>query len=105
VITPDFYASQSRLRLIDPGLKLFVALPLLGICLWADSIVLSIAILIFTGSILVKGGGVPLRIYMKLVFLPISFFAGNRHHCFGHIGYAGAFLFFILCFREVCWLY
>jgi cobalt/nickel transport system permease protein len=73
VITPDFYASQSRLRLIDPGLKLFVALPLLGICLWADSIVLSIAILIFTGSILVKGGGVPLRIYMKLVFLPISF--------------------------------
>ncbi len=93
MITPDFYASQSRLRLIDPGLKLFVALPLLGICLWADSIVLSIAILIFTGSILVKGGGVPLRIYMKLVFLPISFLLlGTVTIAFFHSMFSGSML-------------
>jgi cobalt/nickel transport system permease protein len=73
MITPDYYAARSPLRRIDPSMKLFFALPLLGLCLWADSITLSLLLLLLMGSVLVLKGAVPLRVFVLSHLLPGSF--------------------------------
>ncbi|MBA1334335.1 MAG: Cobalt ECF transporter, transmembrane component of energizing module CbiQ [Firmicutes bacterium] len=69
----DRYAYRSKLKKTDPMQKLFFAVLTLGMCLWADSNVISAAVLVLMGGITVFRGGTSLYFLMKLLAIPMSF--------------------------------
>lgn len=69
----DLYAYRSRLKKTDPMQKLLFAGLTLGVCLWANSNVISVAVLALMGGITVFRGGTPLSFLLKLLAIPISF--------------------------------
>ncbi len=69
----DQFAYLSKLRHRDPMEKLFFAILTLGVCLWADWIVISIAVLFIMGWVSVREGGTPLPLFVKLMLVPFSF--------------------------------
>jgi len=69
----DRVAYSSKLKKKDPLQKLFFTVLTLGVCLWADWTPVSIAILGIMGCITVLRGGIPLRFFMKLLLVPMSF--------------------------------
>jgi len=69
----DKYAYISKLRGEDPLLKFLFAVATLGICLWADLLLVSIFIAAFMAWAVVQKGGIPLCFYGKLMLVPMSF--------------------------------
>ncbi len=73
MISIDQSAYYSRLRKIDPVIKIITALVLIFICLFANSYLVSALIIIVVSFIIVKYDGTSLQILLKLMMLPISF--------------------------------
>jgi cobalt/nickel transport system permease protein len=69
----DKYAYISKLREEDPALKCLFAVATLGVCLWADSILMSLFIVSFMGWAAIRKGGIPPFFYGKLMLVPMSF--------------------------------
>lgn len=73
MILIDKYVYSSKLRDLDPMQKVFFALLTLGVCLWANLEIISITVIFIMGAITVLRGGTPLRFFMKLLLVPMSF--------------------------------
>ncbi|MFZ5595829.1 MAG: cobalt ECF transporter T component CbiQ [Bacillota bacterium] len=73
MINIDQYAYISKLKQTSPMKKLLFALLTIGVCLWADSIIISLLVLIIMGWITVHKGGTPLVLFLKLLLVPMSF--------------------------------
>ncbi|HBE78411.1 MAG TPA: cobalt ECF transporter T component CbiQ [Firmicutes bacterium] len=69
----DRYAYCSRLRDTNPLEKFIFAFTTMVICLWANSIVVSIVIITLMIGVAVLKGGIPLSFYLKLILIPFSF--------------------------------
>lgn len=69
----DKYAYISKLKDQDPMYKLVFCLMTLGVCLWANSIIISVLVLLVMGWNVVYRGGLPCAMYLKLLTVPISF--------------------------------
>ncbi|MCR4435101.1 MAG: cobalt ECF transporter T component CbiQ [Clostridiales bacterium] len=73
MINIDNYAYLSKLKKTDPMQKLLFALLTLGVCLWANSIAISVLVLFIMGWVTVCRGGTPPALFMKLLLVPMSF--------------------------------
>lgn len=73
MINIDKYAYVSRLKQTDPMQKFLFALLTLGICLWANSIIVSLLVLLIMGWVTVYKGGTPFSLFVKLMLVPMSF--------------------------------
>lgn len=73
MINIDKYAYISRLKQTDPMQKLLFALLTLGICLWANSVSISMIVLLMMGGVTVCKGGTPFSLFVKLMLVPMSF--------------------------------
>ena len=73
MISIDHSAYYSRLRKVDPVIKIITALVALFISLFANSYLVSTAIIIVLSYTIVKFGGTSFHILLKLMMLPISF--------------------------------
>ena len=73
MISIDKYAYSSKFKHTDPMQKVTFALLTLSVCLWADSLIISAAVIFIMGGMTVLRGGIPLRFFMKLLLLPMSF--------------------------------
>ncbi len=73
MINIDKYAYISKLKQTAPMKKLFFALLTLGVCLWANSVIVSILVLLMMGWITVYKGGTPFALFFKLLLVPMSF--------------------------------
>jgi cobalt/nickel transport system permease protein len=69
----DRYAYYSRLENINPLEKFIFAFTTIAICLWANSILVSIVIITLMIGVAVLKGGIPLSFYLKLILIPFSF--------------------------------
>jgi cobalt/nickel transport system permease protein len=69
----DKYAYMSKLKQADPMLKLVFTLLTIGVCLWANSIMVALLIMLVMGGLTVCRGGTPLAILTKLMLIPFSF--------------------------------
>lgn len=69
----DKYAYASRLKKKDPMQKLFFAVLTLGVCLWANSIPISILILLIMGTVIVGMGHISFKVFVRLMLIPIGF--------------------------------
>lgn len=99
----DRYAYLSRLKGTDPSQKLFFSALTLGVCLWSGSMAISVAILVLMGGLTVLKGGTPLRFFIRLLLVPMSFllvgvltiavnFSGNQEMYLVGLPLAGAYL-------------
>jgi cobalt/nickel transport system permease protein len=73
MINIDTFAYASRLNRIDPLQKFVFALLTLGVCLWADTLVVSIPVIFIMGWITIRSGGTPFSLFVKLLFVPMAF--------------------------------
>lgn len=73
MISIDHSAYYSKLRKIDPVIKIITALVVLFISLFANSYLVSTVIIIVISFIIVKFGGTSLQILLHFMMLPISF--------------------------------
>jgi len=73
MINIDTYAYASQLKRIDPLQKFVFALITLGVCLWADTLVISLAVLFIMGWMTIRSGGTPLSLFIKLMLVPMAF--------------------------------
>lgn len=69
----DKYAYISKLNKQEPMYKLVFCIMTLGVCLWANSIIVSIAVLLIMGWYTICKGGIPFALFMKLMAIPMSF--------------------------------
>ncbi|MDW7729927.1 MAG: cobalt ECF transporter T component CbiQ [Bacillota bacterium] len=69
----DKYAYMSKLKQSDPMPKLVFTLLTLGVCLWANSILVGLLIVLLMGGLTVYRGGTPLVVLFKLMLIPFSF--------------------------------
>jgi cobalt/nickel transport system permease protein len=69
----DMYAYASQLKKIDPLQKFIFAITTLGVCLWADTIVTSVAVLLIMSWITIQMGGTPFSLFLKLLLVPMTF--------------------------------
>lgn len=69
----DQFAYASKLKQQDPREKLFFAFLTLGVCLWANSALVSLLIICIMGWVTVCKGGTPLPVFLKLLAVPMSF--------------------------------
>lgn len=73
MLNTDTYAYASRLKAVDPMQKFIFAFLTLGVCLWADQLLVSIAVIIIMSGVAIGLGGVPLSVWLKFMFVPITF--------------------------------
>ena len=73
MLSTDQYAYLSNLKRQNPIEKLVFALLTLSICLWADCIYISIAVLLIMAWVSIFKGGTPTLVFLKLLLLPMSF--------------------------------
>lgn len=73
MINIDNYAYTSKLKHIDPMQKFVFALLTLGVCLWANSVLISIFVILIMGWVTICKGGTPLSLFIKLMLVPMSF--------------------------------
>lgn len=73
MINIDKYAYISRLKKTAPMKKLFFSMMVLGVCLWADSVVVSVLVLLIMAWCTVNKGGTPFNLFIKLMMVPTSF--------------------------------
>lgn len=69
----DFYAYASKLRGLNPGFKVFFAVATLLLCLIADNVWVSAAVILTMAGITVMMGKLPLRSYIPLLTIPFAF--------------------------------
>jgi cobalt/nickel transport system permease protein len=69
----DQWAYTSKLKNKDPVQKIFFALLTICVCLWANTISISILIVMMMVCLTVTIGGIPPRVFFKLMVLPMSF--------------------------------
>lgn len=69
----DKYAYYSQLRLINPHQKVLFTLLTLGICLFSESILLFIIIILLMGYLTVYKGKTPFTLFCKLMYIPLTF--------------------------------
>lgn len=73
MINIDTYAYASRLKCIDPMQKFAFALLTLGVCLWADTLLISFAVIVIMGWMTIRSGGTPLSFFIRLLMVPMAF--------------------------------
>lgn len=73
MINIDKYAYISKLKDGDPMEKLAFALLTLFVCLWANSIIISLTVLLIMTWSTIYQGGIPGTVYFKLLLIPMSF--------------------------------
>lgn len=73
MLSIDQYAYSSRLKSKDPQEKLVFALMTLGVCLWADSLAVSLLVIMIMVGATVYIGGTPLLVFLKLLLIPMPF--------------------------------
>ncbi|HHY27862.1 MAG TPA: cobalt ECF transporter T component CbiQ [Desulfitobacterium dehalogenans] len=73
MLNTDTYAYASRLKAIDPMQKFIFAFLTLGVCLWADQMVVSIAVIVLMSGATIVFGGAPFSVWLKLMIVPLSF--------------------------------
>ncbi len=73
MISIDSVAYMSKLKKMEPRQKLAFALVTLGTCIWADYVIVSVAVIFIMGFTTVCRGGVPLRTFLRLFTVPMSF--------------------------------
>lgn len=73
MINIDKHAYNSKLKHRDPMQKLIFALMTMGVCLWADSIPVSVAVILIMIWVTVRKGGTPFPLFLKLLCVPMSF--------------------------------
>ena len=71
----DKWAYRSRLRRVDPLPKLVLALTALLVCLCCGSGAVGLATLLVMGALIVGLGGLPLRVYLRFLTVPLAFLA------------------------------
>ena len=71
----DKWANRSRLRRVDPLPKLVLALTALLVCLCCGSGAVGLATVIGMGALIVGLGGLPLRVYLRFLTVPLAFLA------------------------------
>ena len=69
----DRWAYQSRLRRTDPLPKLALSMAALVVCLCCGSVGVGLATLIGMGGLVAGLGGVPLRVYLRFLSIPLAF--------------------------------
>lgn len=69
----DRYAYQSKLRLIDPIPKFWFSISILLVCLFCESIVVSIATVVIMSAVTMKMGGQNFKTIKKFMAMPITF--------------------------------
>jgi cobalt/nickel transport system permease protein len=69
----DKLAYGSKLRKTDPLQKFFFTVLTMSVCIWANSALISMAILVLMIWVTTRRGGTPLPIMLKLLLLPMSF--------------------------------
>lgn len=69
----DSYAYKSKLRKINPEFKVIFAFLTLLICIIADNIYVSLAIIVSMGFITIFKGGIKFHEYMSLMSIPLVF--------------------------------
>jgi cobalt/nickel transport system permease protein len=75
VISTDTYAYRSKLKRIDPQEKIFFSILTTGVCLWANSVIVSISIILLMWINIVYRGCLPGSVFVKFLRIPISFLA------------------------------
>lgn len=73
MINIDKYAYISKLKHTAPMKKLVFSILALGICLWADSVIVSVLVLLIMYWCTVCKGGIPFGLFLKLMLVPASF--------------------------------
>ncbi|SHI67634.1 cobalt ECF transporter T component CbiQ [Lutispora thermophila] len=73
MISIDKYAYNSRLRRRDPMQKLVFAMMTLSVCIWAEKIIISIAVIFIMGGMTVLKGGTPFPFFLRLLLVPMIF--------------------------------
>lgn len=73
MINIDKYAYVSKLKHTAPMKKLAFSMLALGICIWADSVIVSVLVLLTMGWCTVHKGGTPFGLFIKLMLVPASF--------------------------------
>jgi cobalt/nickel transport system permease protein len=95
----DKYAYTSKLKQKDPMCKLVFSIVTLGVCLWADFVVLSVLIVLIMGWYTVRKGGIPLAVFIRLMLLPMTFLVVGVLTIALNISYdRSAFLFYVSAF-------
>ena len=105
MISIDKYAYQSKLRHIDPIQKVLFALLTLSVCVWANNELISVGVVLIMGCITAFAGGTPLRIFIRLLMVPVWFlligaitiavgFSAEKEAFFAAIPIAGAWIGF-----------
>lgn len=69
----DSYAYNSKLSNSNPTEKLLFSLSTMFLCIYSNSLYISIGILLLMSYIAVVKGGVPLSLYLKLLLVPTAF--------------------------------
>ncbi len=69
----DSYAYNSKLSNSNPMEKLLFSLSTMFLCIYSNSIYISIVILLLMSYIAIVKGGVPLSLYLKLLLVPTAF--------------------------------
>lgn len=71
----DRYAYASRLRRMDPVAKILFCALVLGVCLCCGGIAPGLATLLIMGLLSVFWGGVPGKVFLKFLTVPLAFLA------------------------------
>lgn len=69
----DSLAYASRFRTIHPGKKVLMTMFLLIVAVTLQSVALGLALTVLMGALSVWGGGTPLRLYLRLLKIPLFF--------------------------------
>ena len=69
----DKYAYCNRLTNTNPFEKFLFVMATMIICLWANSIIISMLIILLMIGVAVFKGGIPLSFYLKLMLIPFFF--------------------------------
>ena len=75
MLSIDYWAQHSRLRCVNPYIKLVLALGLLVVCLAANSAAIGLLIAAFMLLAISLAGGVPFRYVCALLTVPLLFIA------------------------------
>ncbi len=73
MINIDTFAYNSKLKDRDPMEKLLFTFVTLSVCLWANSIIISLTVLLIMTWSTIYGGGIPRTVYFKLLLIPMVF--------------------------------
>ncbi len=89
----DKYAYASALKGKAPMEKLAFALLTMGVCLWATSIPISLAVVLIMSWVTIHRGGTPFPVLIKLMLVPAAFLViGVLAIAFGAAGDQSVFL-------------